>query len=1318
MTTPPPAMADLVDGSESPQPADKIANHGGGEKGPNGFFRDSSAAGDGIKIRPPSPPPPTSDSSGEDVIDDDPSPSYSAEDNNNNNNHHHATRATGEHQHSPPPSIHPSASVGLSPSSSIIINGRGCQNLPLGIEDHEHQHSYPTCDQPSSNGHGDNNNSTFPPEHTTQLQHYLIHDRLKTPTQNHRHHGNHHKHSHPSSFACGDNHLNDGYGDNYELSPSEQRQKCHPPLITPSHHDAQDKDTTTSPSPHHPAMMLSIHIGQSVRIIGDYENKAKIRILQYLIDNIKAEPTTLSDDCSMIDEDPLADSMGSIMDEIVKREMVIASKVDKVLTDGIAELMGMFTKVQIAEEKAVATTQPQDCPPLSNADAVVNDSNLVLATPSISEDNMIDPSVDEKMESDESAGGKNDEEDDVFLGGGSCDEESTTCSSGKKRKRDDVNTDDGDQQLLVKLEVPPGPLRLSVSIVKGLSGAKIARMNADCTLDVAVGDRIVTVDDQIVNELADLTKNTDKIRIFGIAKKLPTISGQADLQQRIKTHLIASGGGCDESSYFQFVQHSYHVSAKEFARLLRVANSKSFANAVRWERNRIEAEIAGLPTISGQADLRDRIQEFLSDPKNEDLLESLGGGDGYAAVLKLGGMEVASLLRVANSKSLANAVRKERNRIEAELSGLPIISGQADLEDRIQEFLSDPNNEDLLESLGFGDGYAAVLELGGKEVARLLRVAYSSSLADALTEQRKKFNSKLCGNLCLIELQELGHKLYERLNRLTTIDGNTATKPIPVSTSVEDGLRLLTIGLGRNSPDTLSKNLDSQQLKHCMGTEYMANKLDGIASVDCLNAFLVGEGISRHKGFHSCPAFHSLVSVVKKYCHLYDVIFCSFNDVMRIAEKEEDVEAVKKTLQDELRRYCPGSKCQLFVVTLCEFAMEATSVAACNGKCANGLREIGAKYSHVNAGRKALSCSEESATIQETIDSTRQTLYEEVKESGVLPAYIVRAVKRGREMKAVPAQLDSLLLSLVQQLRTARGEGLEYPGELLQNVGGKYIQAAKRLTDCPPEHHDLVLQRTSPDDEEGEQRFSIDEVSVFQAVSNDCAIKAVHGNNNSRDVIILQDTGVSRTTIRRESSSIALATISHGGTENLLMTTLNRLYGDYDANRLALEICRQTNTAPLFSQNYGQAPSDFFQLNEGKEPTGLDTALYLAQCDHERICLRAALLVERTRSIRDIPLTALNSCTAFKRFTDEDKHNISEVMRIIGRHHTRAFLESKRGDNEPVAEETNVDYSTMTVTELKEILRSKGLKLGGKKDDLIKRLEESLSPCVGGDKCD
>ena len=404
-TAPPTTMADLVDGSENPWPADKIASHGGGgEKGPNGFFRGgSSIIAGGAKIRPPSPPTSTSE---EDVIDDHPPPPHSVDNNNNKyHHHHHATRATEEYPYPPPPSIHPS-SVGLS-SSSIIIRdgrGRGNQNLPRGIEDHGHhqQHS-PPCDQPNNNVRGDN----------------------------------------------------------YNLSPIEQRQKRPPLLITPSHHGVKDTtDTPTprhhpqggvgdvimSPSPHPPA---SICIGHSVRII----DHAKICILQSLIDKINA---SMYDDSTIFDEeDPLADGMDAFMDEIAKRKTEIASKVDDLLTDQITGLMGMFkSKVQIVDEKAATTTQPQDGSPLSNADVMVDGSPLSNAdgmvnnattsfgTPFVS-DNEIYPSVEDEVERDELT--------DVLFDSRSCDEESTKCpasdDSGKKRKRDDVNTDDGGQLL-------------------------------------------------------------------------------------------------------------------------------------------------------------------------------------------------------------------------------------------------------------------------------------------------------------------------------------------------------------------------------------------------------------------------------------------------------------------------------------------------------------------------------------------------------------------------------------------------------------------------------------------------------------------------------------------------------------------------------------------------------------------------------------------------------------------------------------------------------------------------------------------------------
>ena len=43
----------------------------------------------------------------------------------------------------------------------------------------------------------------------------------------------------------------------------------------------------------------------------------------------------------------------------------------------------------------------------------------------------------------------------------------------------------------------------------------------------------------------------------------------------------------------------------------------------------------------------------------------------------------------------------------------------------------------------------------------------------------------------------------------------------------------------------------------------------------------------------------------------------------------------------------------------------------------------------------------------------------------------------------------------------------------------------------------------------------------------------------------------------------------------------------------------------------------------------------------------------------------------------------------------------------PAPQTSNGDYSKMTVAELKEELRSKGLKVSGKKAELIERLESS-----------
>merc|ERR1719298_156663 len=50
-----------------------------------------------------------------------------------------------------------------------------------------------------------------------------------------------------------------------------------------------------------------------------------------------------------------------------------------------------------------------------------------------------------------------------------------------------------------------------------------------------------------------------------------------------------------------------------------------------------------------------------------------------------------------------------------------------------------------------------------------------------------------------------------------------------------------------------------------------------------------------------------------------------------------------------------------------------------------------------------------------------------------------------------------------------------------------------------------------------------------------------------------------------------------------------------------------------------------------------------------------------------------------------------------------------RDDDTPPskAEEEPIDYSKMTVAQLKDLLRSKGMKLSGKKAELIERLESS-----------
>jgi hypothetical protein len=46
-------------------------------------------------------------------------------------------------------------------------------------------------------------------------------------------------------------------------------------------------------------------------------------------------------------------------------------------------------------------------------------------------------------------------------------------------------------------------------------------------------------------------------------------------------------------------------------------------------------------------------------------------------------------------------------------------------------------------------------------------------------------------------------------------------------------------------------------------------------------------------------------------------------------------------------------------------------------------------------------------------------------------------------------------------------------------------------------------------------------------------------------------------------------------------------------------------------------------------------------------------------------------------------------------------------NNDALPRETDMDYSKMTVPQLKELLKEKGLKVSGKKDELIARLKSS-----------
>ena len=71
------------------------------------------------------------------------------------------------------------------------------------------------------------------------------------------------------------------------------------------------------------------------------------------------------------------------------------------------------------------------------------------------------------------------------------------------------------------IDVPPGRLGLTLLIDKILGGATISAMDADCPLlgQVDVGDRVLSIDDQLLTKAEDFGINSDKARKFKVAHK-------------------------------------------------------------------------------------------------------------------------------------------------------------------------------------------------------------------------------------------------------------------------------------------------------------------------------------------------------------------------------------------------------------------------------------------------------------------------------------------------------------------------------------------------------------------------------------------------------------------------------------------------------------------------------------------------------------------------------------------------------------------------------------------------------------------------------
>ena len=92
-----------------------------------------------------------------------------------------------------------------------------------------------------------------------------------------------------------------------------------------------------------------------------------------------------------------------------------------------------------------------------------------------------------------------------------------------------------DPQYLLMLTVSPGRLGITLEIKEEGEGAVIKAIDPACTFlgQVEVGDRILTVDGEIVTSLEDLTVNKDRLRKFGILKapRKPTFAVPTDMMK-------------------------------------------------------------------------------------------------------------------------------------------------------------------------------------------------------------------------------------------------------------------------------------------------------------------------------------------------------------------------------------------------------------------------------------------------------------------------------------------------------------------------------------------------------------------------------------------------------------------------------------------------------------------------------------------------------------------------------------------------------------------------------------------------------------------